>query len=282
MSIMKFIDDNRPKIRAWKETPCRWVQVKEDGYRITLTWENDGQFIARGKKRDFTEFFETHPNLAHIAHLGARNSAVDGELFVKGGHATDVVTACLQGWESLHFHVFAVPLWDSVNMFNTDVGVNINTTAKDLGFDVVETTEYRPHMTKTFLNQVAVFRGLEGFVLKNRTYGDWWKYKPQQTVDAFVTGFKWGNGKFSGMVGSLQVAVLDEHGQPEVIANVSGMDEDDRHLMSDMADRGVLNNLVCEVKYQSVAAKGRLQFPRFIRWRDDKAWTECTKEQLEC
>ena len=37
---------------------------------------------------------------------------------------------------------------------------------------------------------------------------------------------------------------------------------------------------VIEVEYQSIAANGRLQFPRFVRVRDDKVRTECSVDQL--
>ena len=38
---------------------------------------------------------------------------------------------------------------------------------------------------------------------------------------------------------------------------------------------------VCEVRYDCVMARGRLRFPRFIQWRDDKPSNECTMEQLQ-
>lgn len=38
---------------------------------------------------------------------------------------------------------------------------------------------------------------------------------------------------------------------------------------------------VCEVEYQDVASKGRLQHPRFVRWRDDKLAEECFISQIQ-
>ena len=114
--------------------------------------------------------------------------------------------------------------------------------------------------------------GIEGWVMKDRHGGNCFKIKPQKTVDAFVVGYTLSDSKAcEGGLKAVQIAVM-QSGEEKIIASVGvGFDNDYRM----MVDPESLVGRVGEFKYQAVGARGKLQFPRFLRWRDD----EKTKEQ---
>ncbi len=122
--------------------------------------------------------------------------------------------------------------------------------------------------------------GIEGFVFKNGNLLDWHKWKPVKTIDVVVSGFIDGDGKYIGLIGAMACSVYQHvtignrrRSALVEIANVSGMDDRTRILISD-DEEGHLGR-VAEVAYQYVGSKGRLRHPRFMRWRDDKSALDC-------
>lgn len=128
----------------------------------------------------------------------------------------------------------------------------------------------------------------DGVVYKTAHYGDWVKVKSRRTIDCVVTDVKMGVGKYWGRAGALVVGVYGSTREVaprvtvsdgwRVIANVSGMDDDVR---DECWPRERVIGRVCEVAYERVGSQGRLQHPRFVRWRDDKQSAECTADQDE-
>ena len=120
--------------------------------------------------------------------------------------------------------------------------------------------------------------GIEGWVVKDFPGGDCFKIKPQKTVDAFVVGYALSDrGACEGGLKSIHIAVM-QGAEEKIVASVGvGFDNDYRM----MVDPESLVGRVGEFKYQAVGARGKLQFPRFLRWRDDeKTKEECLIEQL--
>jgi len=115
--------------------------------------------------------------------------------------------------------------------------------------------------------EIARKRRWEGWVFSegNRTLMT--KLKVVNTIDLIVVGFTEGKGKYLGLTGSLICATNEGY----VVANVSGMDEHTRICISTVSDF----HRIVEVKYDRVGSAGRLRFPRFIRWRDDKEHAGC-------
>lgn len=132
-----------------------------------------------------------------------------------------------------------------------------------------------PEIMQHFINM-----GYEGAVLKDGNVLNWRRLKPECTVDLVVLGSKEGNGKHFGKVGSLRCGFWNGVGFDEV-AYVGGMTDDDRDFITANLTKLIVEHAVVEVKYQEVASGGRLRHPRFVRFRDDKSWQECTEDQLD-
>lgn len=119
----------------------------------------------------------------------------------------------------------------------------------------------------------------DGLVYKDSMYGRWAKVKNERTIDCVVTGVVPGVGKYWGQVGALKLSVRRaSDGLMIEIANASGMRDHVRASM-DLADRDTWMRRVCEIEYERVGAKGRLQHPRFKCWREDKSLLECLTDQ---
>lgn len=119
----------------------------------------------------------------------------------------------------------------------------------------------------------------EGFVVKNNKYQyQCWKIKPNKTVDAFIINYVISESdSFSGGLKAVKIAVWDGNKCIEVASCGSGFNAEYRMKV----DPKTLIGRVGEFKYQSVAAKGRLKFPTFLRWRDDEKTAEqCLISQL--
>jgi ATP-dependent DNA ligase len=130
------------------------------------------------------------------------------------------------------------------------------------------------------LKQDAKKLKIEGFVVKDTPKGKCWKIKPTKTVDAFVTGYEISDSdSFAGGLKAVKISVYDSNGKAVEIASCgSGFFADYRMSV----DPKTLIGRVGEFSYQCLAAKGRLKFPSFLRWRDDeKTADQCTMEQLK-
>ena len=122
-------------------------------------------------------------------------------------------------------------------------------------------------------NAAAMQRGIEGWVFKTGHGHDGYKQKPVRTCDAVVTAFSLStSAAFAGGIKSFEVAI---EGRP--VATVgAGLDK----LFRMTADPRRYVGLVMEVAYKSVSAAGKLEQPRFVRWRDDKPAEQCRLDQL--
>ena len=258
------------KVKEWSGQPARYKQYKFNGHRFTIFKSADGTLVGTERKNVTSEL---RPHIKDYEwwktadELMPPTSSIDGELYVPFGNAGDAAHAIAEGTENLEFMPFAVPWWNSmaISMYDLECAAEL---VKPLGF-----APFFPmyeHDTFEQLLYDAEQLGIEGWVLKELNYYGWYKVKPTKTADCIVTGFKDGNGKYLGLVGSLKVSAYVDDKLTEV-ASISGFDDITRCELDEESDLG----RVCEVEYQEIGNRGRLIHPRFIRWRDDKPESEC-------
>jgi len=131
--------------------------------------------------------------------------------------------------------------------------------------------------------QNAIDDGYEGIVVKSldKTYyeqGASLKCKKFETVDVVVCGYDVGRGKYADTIGALHVGYYDPSTQSIVkISNVNCGTDEERNMWRDKWE--MLKNSVIEVKCQEVTDSS-LRHPVYIRIRDDKDYTMCTRDTI--
>lgn len=249
---------------------CKYAHTKIDGHRVTVYKQRDGQIIILtplGTQVDLRSY-GWYGSLAKMPPM----SSIDMELYVEGRQASFVKTALSNPEIPLKFSVFAIPWYNGTAIYNMDLN-DVAELAASHGLPFARSYELFPVWTADTLIKQALALHIEGWVLKRANYREWYKLKPVKTLDAFVTGFVAGNGKYMDTVGALRCSVYYD-GHIVEVAQVSGMDDETRYAITDK-DLG----RVCEVAYQYVGAGKRLRHPRFKRWRDDKTAEQCTVNQ---
>lgn len=108
----------------------------------------------------------------------------------------------------------------------------------------------------------------------------WLKVKKSARLSAIVVGAQPGSGKRAGMVGSLELALLDTNNAPVRIGEVgTGFDNNDLAFLSGLLAQGA--PFVVDIEYQEVTEANQLRFPSFKGVRDDLSFLDCTVDQLE-
>lgn len=276
--------DTRMKPSVWKGEAFRFAEHKLDGIRLTVVRDLDGVFYAIGRK--------TYINHAGVLRRSGRfeelfgippGTALDGELHGVDGTQSSDVASLLSSGGALEFTPFAVPFLEGRRLAGGDTYPAQRERIQDLGLRPPVLVEFdcpKPQLREEMLGYIQ-HRKLEGLVLKADPFFAWWKLKPVKTVDAVISNYSEGTSRNAGRLGNLFVYVHDPSlGASVEIARVgTGFSDELRDRL--WAERDGLKGRVVEIAYDSVAAGGRLRFPRFVRFRDDKPGAECTFDQLE-
>jgi ATP-dependent DNA ligase len=267
-----------PKVREWNgKNPERikYIQEKKNGYCLQIVKLTGDPVLVTGKKEDYTEKFCKVTQFKHFLSSLPEETVIFVEMYVEGKPATDVITALNESWESLRFAAFAMPYYKGEGLDTWDLR-DVNSLLDGMGIEV-PFTAYDPDVDIEHLLQFAINLGYEGWVLKESHMSGWWKLKPVKTVDAIVTQWWMGNSQFFGELGALGISVYTANGGVKSIGRVGGgFTPDERKQFT----REYIIGRVIEVSYQDVQSKGKLQFPRFMRIRDDKSAEQCTEDQL--
>lgn len=268
------------------------MQAKLDGWRVTFFKQECGKVVAYGGEiRDDLEMMSRFDRLRLDLSLKSVQafiddapplSSLDCEAWVPGRPASIVPTALRSAELELKVTPFAVPWWDGADLTVADA-LDVVNRFRPM-FEFADTFEYEEltdgvedHAKSLLANAKA--RGIEGWILKDYNYANWWKLKESNTCDCIVVDVKEGNGKYAGLVGALIVA-LNDGSKQKVVANVSGMSDTERVEITELDNDGKLLGRVVEVEYQYVGERGKLRHPRFVRFREDKPAVECMLDQL--
>lgn len=129
----------------------------------------------------------------------------------------------------------------------------------------------------------AIANGFEGIVIKslNKAYydrGASLKCKKFETVDLVIIDYQQGRGKYENSIGALVVGYYNPETKDFVrVSNVNCSTDEIRNEINNNRDKYL--HSVLEVKCQEITDKS-LRHPVFVRIRDDKDYTMCTKETI--
>ena len=267
--------EDLPKVKTYRGETVHTAQRKYDGLRVLLL-KRDGTYTAhtRHGKSDFASALLCIPRIRDQLEWLPSLSALDCELHLPERPASDVKTALIGRSNELHLTAFAVPFLGGDDLRQVTIPeamIALHVSGwEDLAYTMSS------HEAEDWI-EFSRAKRWEGVVLKESHYHGWYKLKVENTVDCVVTGVTFSESiTRPGALKAVQVSVLGDGGWMEIASVGSGFDEDFRWDAMDMD----LMGRVCEVRYDSVLSQGRLRFPRFVRWREDKVSTECTFDQL--
>jgi len=281
---------NLPKFKDYTGQPVNYIQRKMDGHMYHIYKDKVGSVrcITKNNKDKTDKMLAIEgikkqiDGLPYATHLMV-------ELHCPGEPATEVARGIAHADQRLKIAVFACPTLCGVDLYNTDLRV-VQKNVEVYGLDFVPVkpampTDRTPEGIE-FLLGMANTMGIEGWVLKESHMEGWYKLKPVKTLDAFVVDVTESDSDtYRGYMKAVKLGLYEPELGGDLITHDLGecgggftkrFKKSDN--FRDMKAR--LIGRVCEVAYQSITAHKKLQFPRFIRWREDKDAYECTTEQL--
>jgi len=282
------------KVEEYDGQPVSVVQVKFDGYYAEVYKSKDFGIKVYHKKqnRNIWPKLQKIDSIRQSIEQLPNETILRCELHAIGVHATSVPTLTNEADHRLLLSPFKIEWWDGepfFGSFNTEFELLDSIfpavpeiycaccykkiVKNDLGEIVL------PLYRVEELKQLAIDKGIEGWVVKDVPGGKCWKIKPEKTVDAFVIDYTISDSdSWAGGLKSVTIAVYDGDKEVEIGKAGSGFDGDYRMKVNMKS----LIGRVGEFGYQSLGAKGRLKFPKFLRWRDDeKNKSQCLMNQLK-
>ena len=231
-----------------------YSHAKRDGWNILVEIRGSGvHYWTSGWQKKDLSFLPVHRSVIALP-VG---TTLHCELWKPDTHATSIASVIADGDVDGKLEVFGIE------------GLGLGASS---GLDECqEACELAGLQYIPFVEGMASHREIlehaEGWVYKNGNMTQGWKFKPFKDATLRVTGFEWGKGKYTGMVGSLEVALDDG----TVVANISGMNDQERAMFTAMLGQGVLVGMLVDVSYQKVNSKGKLRHANFLRTRLDKS-----------
>lgn len=191
---------------------------------------------------------------------------LDGELWTKRGDFENILSIVKSGknWEKLTYNIFEVP--NANGNFSTRLNkienyLKINQTEYIRVIEQIECKNLR-HLERVFNNLIS--KGAEGVMVKNPNAeyqngrsDNLLKLKPYFDAEAKVIGYREGNGKFKGQLGSILVEF-----QNKKLYIGSGFSQKERENPPKIGE-------IITFKYSGFTKNQIPRFPVFLRVRGD-------------
>jgi len=277
-----------PKFKDYINQKVHWLQPKLDGYLAKIYKNRKGlpPIIFTKNDKDITTKVMAIKHIAKPLNTLPPHSQLFGELHCPGIAATSITTMLNNADQRLNLTVFAAPMIHSRDLSGINLHI-VMAMLQKYGFKVPKTIDLGNIILseeyKKELLQKAIDEKFEGWALKQKHMSGWFKLKPVRTVDAFVIEtYKSDSDRYKDGLKCIRIGVWKKDGSLLDLGTAgNGFKLEFRMQFMTQEKRDTLLNRVCEIAYDSVAAKGKLRFPRFIRWRDDKNKIDCTEDQLK-
>lgn len=284
-----------PSFNKYKSQKVNWLQPKFDGHLAEIIKGRDGRASVYTKnKHDVSDKYFNVPHIREILEGLPVNTQVFAELHHPDKFATDVPTLLNAADPDLKLTAFAVP-----RLYGADLRNYLLDDAMDFIGRYMEAAQWEKfrgkadEQMKNYLLKRAESEHLEGYVLKREHMAGWYKLKPVDDLDAFVTSTKTSTSLgYYGQLKSVRAGVwkdkpvggaggCDSNREIYDLGDVPGFKEKDRWEFNTPEKRAALVGRVLRVKYSGLAAKGKLKWPHFAGWRTDKDKDQCTYSQVE-
>lgn len=274
-------------------------EPKLDGVRGMLTQNPQERFITTRNRDSEGAYHRVDSKLPQFANLEWGDFIIDGELMVPVvDNSLGITTGILNATPD-----------NALNMQIQDAEVNLY--AFDLlSIDYVDlredNIEYRRRVLEDVVSELnhpnlKIIRrqvindeheaeafilsmlegGFEGVVFKDceSTYNQknsWRRFKERVTVDAQVIGYTEGKGKYTGLIGAVELALIqDGHGLRSIGNCAPGTDDVRVALSRKLINASRMDilemRMIAEVEAQSWTPHGKLRHPRIKRWRPDRS-----------
>ena len=258
-------DRTKPKPWVGKGKP-KIAEIKRDGYRTTIVVGTDGAMSAFQGVPECVWFKIKH--MVGFPKNIPYETILDGELESPGQPASKVSTA-MADRAPLIFTCFAIPFYAGMDTRNRTFAWR-DRVAAEMGIAIPEQVPI-----ELATQEVAAAMNVEGFVLKQYHYQNWWKLKRVETLDVIITNAFPGLGKFEGRWGSLEASVY-RNGK---IISVAYIGKGKDALWRDVPKEQLVGR-VAEISHEGLQVHNKLKFSAFLRWRDDKLPEQCLFEQI--
>lgn len=280
-----------PKFKLYAGQPVCYIQPKLDGHLTKIYKDKKGLVKAYTKNdKTITAKLFAIDHICKVFCFLPSSSVVFAELHFPAGFSTDVPTMLNNADERLQLTAFAAPMiygqdlsYDSL----PDVLKRLNKFGFDITYaDTLNSCRALTNKAQSDLLTKAIERKWEGWVLKESHMTGWYKLKPVRELDAFVISVQQSfSDQHYGGLKSIGVGVYNRYSKVQPIYDLgqvgSGFEAEYRATLDIKEKRDALIDRVCEIRYDNIAANGKLLFPRFVRWRYDKDKNDCTTEQFE-
>ena len=251
LRLSEFKDQN---VSGWL------ASEKLDGVRAY--WDGEILLSRQGKRLNAPQSFtKNFPRFA-----------LDGELYAKGLKFEEIQATVMdklpdeRAWSRLKFHVFDVPEANGGLLDRLEVLAKFLKNEPNDNLIIIKQIKVRDNAQFLNFTESIIAKGGEGAVVRepNAAYDrgrsqNVLKYKKFNDAECVVVAHKVGQGKFSGLLGSVVCENLSNKKRFKI---GSGFSDKER------ANPPKIGSVIT-YKYQNLTAKGLPRFPVFLRVRED-------------